>query len=103
VRGPERLDRGGAAAQSPAFARGGSLPGARIDVAAAARSTDVAAAGSASPGCGGLAPPWAARSPVGGEDDGAARIRRRLYKIFYFFFIFLSEIFYFLCKYFFLF
>jgi len=43
VRGPERLGRGGAAAQSPAFARGGSLPGARIDVAAATRSTDVAA------------------------------------------------------------
>ena len=62
--------------------RGSSLPGARIDVAAAARSTDVAAAGSASPGCGGLAPPWAVHSPVGEEDDGVARIRRRLSEFF---------------------
>jgi len=72
VRGPERLDRGGAAAQSPAFARGGSLPGARIDVAAAARSTDVAARRIRLPGCGSRVPPWAARSPVGGEDDGGS-------------------------------
>jgi len=69
--------------------------------AAAARSTDAVATGSASRGCGSRAPPWAARSPVGGEDDEAARIRRRLYKIFYFFSFFLSEIFYSLCKYFF--
>ena len=48
----------------------------RDPVAAAARSTDFAAAGSASPRCGSLKPPWAARSPVGGEDDGAARIGR---------------------------
>jgi len=100
VRGPERLGRGGAAAQSPAFVRGGSVPGARIDVAAAARSTDVAARRIRLPGVRqpraslGCALPRRRGGRRGQRGSAAASIRFFIYFLFFSFFYLRFFIFY---------